>query len=62
MKPIPIRRKGCKNVGWIWDRKKQQKLVVKLHKDKPMTYMSEVIRYPFNKLSFERDYSKILRK
>jgi hypothetical protein len=58
MKPVPIRRKGCKNVGWIWSRrqkgKARTKVVVKLHPDKEMTYLSKPIQYPFSKLSYEQ--------
>lgn len=62
MKPIPIRRKGCKNVGWIWDKKKQHKLVVKLHPEKPMTYMSEVIEFPYLQIGFVKNWSLIRRE
>lgn len=42
MKPIPIRRKGCKNVGWIWNETKTMRVVVKLHLNKPCVYMSKM--------------------
>lgn len=39
----PIRRKGCKNVGWIWSEKYQQKVVVPLHPGKPIIFVTKKI-------------------
>jgi hypothetical protein len=62
MKPIgkekitPIRRKGCKNVGWIGEKRQYEdgseyieKIIVPLHKGKPTTFISKV----FNMERFE---------
>lgn len=63
MKPVPIRRKGCKNVGWVWNESKTEKLVVPLHIGKPLIWLSETFVYPppINQTYiFAEDYSAML--
>lgn len=47
MKPVPIRRKGCKNAGWVWDDIRLNKIVVPLHPGKPMTYITQKFEYKY---------------
>ena len=62
MKITPIKRKGCKNAGWIWDNDHLNKLIVPLHSGKPMTYVTETVEYKWIEkrgifvLGYEPDY------
>ena len=48
----PIRRKGCKNAGWIWDENHLNKLVVPLNPNKEFVYITKTYQmknYYFDK-------------
>ncbi len=45
MKPRPIKRKGCRNVGKVWDENHEAWVVVKLHPDRPFTFVSPVYTF-----------------
>ena len=66
----PIRRKGCKNAGWIWDENHLNKLVVPLNPNKEFVYITKTYQMKnyyfdknghFKKLSFEPNYPKLIK-
>ena len=66
MKITPIKRKGCKNVGWIWDENHLNKLIVPLDPNKEFVYTAKKYQMEncyfdkkghLKKLSFEPNYS-----
>lgn len=70
MKITPIRRKGCKNAGWIWDNNCLNKLVVPLHPGLPFKYVSDKFQMEncyfgrdgsLKKIGFKVDYTSFLK-